>query len=364
MQIHRLILVCCLGLLLAPAARSDQSPTYPAYGEGMDFLASGSAVLLTDEALYMTWPAIPAKTNRCLVAVDASRPDAPKLLARLELDGFPQGLARIGTHVLVVNGLDLIVVEAADPAALKIAARLTLAEDPLLGPQGIDVKGTTAFLACRKAGVVSVNLSNPLDPKIEQNCKLPGFARSVAVAGDHLVVALDNQGAQILAIDANNKLKPISSLPAATGSMARVLAREQTAFFAAGETLLACVSLAEPDKLAMLGTTSSRSLLSPYYGGYAYDVAWLDTANADAAEERKFVCVADGECGLIVADVTEPKAPRFYSGFLSGSRGFLTSLAIRKNIAFVNDELFGLRVVDLSNPAQPVWLGAGLKLAP
>jgi hypothetical protein len=344
------------------AAAEPAAP--PAYGLGADVSTVSSAMALDGDVLYMTWPSAASRTNRWLTAVDVSKPEAPRLLARLALDGFPQDLAKVGPHVFVVNGLDLRVVEAVKPEELKLAARLAIAVNPLEGPQGLDVKGGFAFLACRRAGIKTVDISRPLEPKVVQSCPLPGFARDVTVAGDYLVAAMDNQGLQILALGQKGELKPVGRLSAPEGSVARVLVSGGTAFLAAGQTLVACVSLADPSRSAWLGATSGRGLLTPYYGCYAHDLALLGAADPAAAADRRLIGVADGESGLIVADVTDPTAPAFVAGFLDDSRGILTSLAVRGRTVFVNDETFGLRVADVSNPARPVWLGAGLKIGP
>lgn len=366
MNKHQRVWFGILGLIFAFCACAADPVESAQYGAGADVYTCAGAVLLEGDVLYMTWPSMPVKTNRCLVAVDVSSPKQPKLLARLALNGFPQGIAKRNNHLFVVNGLDLLVLDAAKPRDLKVVARLAIADNPIKGPQAIALKDATAFLACRRDGIKAIDIGKPLEPALLHSCPLPGFVRDIAVDGGFIYAAMDNQGLQVLKFDEKSALKPLSCLPAPDGSFARVTLKGSTAFIAAGESLTACVSLADPEHPSLLGATTKREALSPYFGGYAYGIALLDLDPkiSGTAAERQYACIADGENGVIAVDLSDPAAPVFVSAFLRfEKRGFITGIAAKGAVVFANDEGFGLRIADLSDPTKPFWLGEGLNLA-
>ncbi len=345
-----------LTVLKAPAA---DVPTPPPYGRGFDIYTSSAGMALSGTVLYMTWPSGPNAPERWLIALDVANPRQPTLLGRLSLDGFPQGVAVAGSHAFVVNGLDLLVADIAKPASPVLANRLAIADNPLFGPQGIAVKGTMAYLACRRGGVKAVDISNPRDPKVVATREVAGFARDVSVVGDCLYVANDARGVQVLDIRKPGEPRDMGRVAAPQGCIGHVRVDGQTAYLAGGDIAVASLSLKDPSRPKWLGGTSDRHVHSPYFGGYSHDIALVRAAGSD----KLYACAADGESGLIVLDVTQPAAPAFAGATMVGV-GLLTGVCGQGTTVFVYDDSYGLRVVDVTMPTNPVVMGEGVRLVP
>lgn len=357
------LLLLCLSLYLTAAA---DEPKAPVYGAGWDVYATSSGIALDGDILYMTWPSKAGAVERALVAIDVAKPESPKLSSRLPLVGFPQDVAAIGPYVYVVNGLELLVIDASKPSVLRLAKRLTISEEPLRGPQGIDVHGNVAYLACRRNGVAAVDLRSPLDPKVIATASTPGFARDVTAAGDYLYVADDTKGVQVFDIRSPATLRAVGRLAAPNGCIGRIRVADGIAYLAGGNTIAAGVSLETPSSPRWLGSTADRHLLSPFFGSFCHDLAVGTATCPKTGVQKVYAYAADGESGLVAMDVTRPAEPTFAGGLTKGvtigGAYVVTSICIRGTYAYLNDESYGLRVVDISSSADLRLVGKGLKL--
>jgi len=356
--------LACLCLCLCLGALADP-PKTPVYGKGRDVYTTSSGIALDGDILYMTWPSKAGAVERILAAIDVAEPESPKLLSKLPLGGFPQDIAVSRPYVYVVNGRELLVIDASKPAALRLAKSLSISTDPLRGPQGIDVHGNAAYLACRRNGVSAVDLRSPLDPKVAARANTPGFARDVTAVGDHLYVADDTKGVQVFEIRSPATLRPAGRLAAPNGCIGRIRVADGIAYLAGGNTLTACVSLETPPNPRWLGGTADRRLLSPFFGSFCHDLAVAPAKCPKAGAQKLYAYAADGESGLVVVDVTNPAEPTFAGGLTEGitigGAYIATSICIRGKYAYLNDESYGLRVVDISSSAHLRLVGEGLK---
>jgi len=355
----------CLCLYLRTAGGE---PKTPVYGQGWDVYTTSSGIALAGDILYMTWPSKAGAVDRSLVAIDMARPESPKLLSRLVLGGFPQDLSAAGPYVYVVNGLELLVIDASKPSALKLVRRLVISKEPLRGPQGIDVNANVAYLACRRGGVTAVDLRDPLAPKVIAGAPTSGFARDVTAAGDYLYVADDTKGVQVFDIRSRGKLRAVGHLAAPEGCIGRLRVVGGIAYLAGGNTLVACISLKKPSRPRGIGSTADRQLLSPFYGSYSHDLAVGAATDPKTHESKTYAYVADGESGLVVVDVTSPTEPAYAGGLTEGvtigGAYVVTSICIRGTHAYLNDESYGLRIVNIGSVADLRLVGEGLKLRP
>jgi hypothetical protein len=71
---------------------------------------------------------------------------------------------------------------------------------------------------------------------------------------------------------------------------------------------------------------------------------------------RRYAYVPAGDAGLRIVDVSDPAAPMCVGAYDTPS--YAQAVHVVSNHAFVADRLAGLRVVDASNPAAPVEVGA------
>lgn len=336
----------------------------PEYGRGYDVYTTSSAAVLSGRTLFFTWPVDPGRPERYLVAVDVADAATPKLLDKLALDGFPQDLTLDDDRAYVVNGRDLLVIDIADPTALRLQHRLRIDDDPLRGPQGIALAEGMAWLACRRGGIKAVELRDGQTPRIAGAADVPAFVRGVTVSGQYLYAAGDTRGVFVFDVSEPAAPRQLHHEPAPAGCIGRIAIHDGIAYLAAGNLLAATLSLADPSQPRWLGATENRHVMSPFYGGYAHDLALISQVCAETGVSRALAVVADGESGLIVADVSRPEAPRFLGAVLSEGLGgayVATGLALNGDIVYLIDQSFGLRLVDISRPERPTQIGEGLK---
>lgn len=359
-------LMICAGLGIVRAAAEPSVP--PPYGRGSDVYTTSGALALEGDLLAAVWPARAARPARWLVLVDVAEPSQPTLLGRIELDGFPQDVVLQGSYAFVVNGLDLLVINIADPRAPTLAAKLAVAQDPMEGPQGLDMAGGTVYLACRRGGVKAVDMGDPRQPRITAALALPGFVRDVAAAGDCLYAACDTRGVQVVGLHADGSLRDLGRVPAPDGAVGRIHVAGDIAFLAAGNLAVASLSLAKPALPSWLGATSDRHIHSAFFGTTCHDLAWSRSPGVDGAAGRLHVFTADGETGMLVYDVTQPGSPRHLAALdddpQASQVGVVTAIVLKGSQAILLDDAFGLYVADVSAPARPRLVGQGLALTP
>ncbi len=358
------IFVACACLEFVRAA----DPVAPPYGRASDVYTTSGGLALAGDLLGAVWPVGAAKPTRWLALVDVADPALPKLLGRLELDGFPQDVVLQGSYALVVNGFDLLVINIADPSAPVVAAKLAVAQNPVEGPQGIDIVGTTAYLACRRGGVKAVGIGDPLKPRISASLALPGFVRDVTVADGYLYAACDTRGLQVIGVSADGTLRDLGRVSAPDGAVGRIRVADDIAFLAAGNLAVACVSIKTPAQPSWLGATSDRHIHSAFFGTYCHDLAWARSSGTAGAAERLHVFTADGETGMLVFDVTQPDKPLYVAALYDDPRAarvnYVTAIVLKGTHAIILDDAFGLYVADVSDPARPRLVGPGLALTP
>ena len=311
-------------LLLAAILGAQQESTY---GTRDDLLPGGAGMAIRDGILFTTAGSEPFAKARRLVAVDIAG-DVPRVISSIDLQGFPQDLALNNKVAWVVDGLHLVAVDTTDPAAMRIVSQTALAEAPESGPQGIVIDGTTARLACRRRGVVSVDISNPAAPVVGGTVATPfsrGLARGEAGGKAWLVSADDTRGLHVIGDG-----KIATALPLKHGSAARVRVAGGKVFVANGGSFLSVFTLGGDGGLAPYAAFTEPPD-GPYYGSYAYDVL-------PAGDQA---VLAAGESGILVIDLSEAARPAC-AAMLKLPGGHLTRGVIREGERlFVNSGTMG-----------------------
>jgi hypothetical protein len=101
-------------------------------------------------------------TRDSVVIVDLDQPLAPKVLARIPVEG-PQGLALQFRYLFVTAARGLLVVDVTDPAKPQRIEKATIA---LEGARRVFVARTYAYVAAGKEGLVIVDVGKPAEPKV------------------------------------------------------------------------------------------------------------------------------------------------------------------------------------------------------
>jgi len=362
----RLNAITLLLILTALSAGAGEAQQQPDYGTGWDLFASSGAIALREKTVFMTWPSGHCKAKRVLAVIDVADPAAPKLRGSCSVDGFPQDMALTRSHAYVVNGKELLTFDITQPAQPRLVTRTVIADDPLRGPQGIDISAPYAYLACRRDGVKVVDLTKPAAPVVVGHTPLPGISRDVTVAGDRLYVASGTKGIQILDRTKPTRLGNPIHLGAPEGVVNRIVVVDTIAYLAAGNLPVACVCAAKTTKPTWLGSSSDRDILSPFYGAFCFDLAVQSVKSPDAKSEKTVAFSADGEGGLIATDVSDPIMPTLagvlLEGVSFGNSCFPTGICADNSFAYLNDARYGLRIVNITKLDAMVLVGPGISL--
>lgn len=218
------------------------------------------------------------------------------------------GPARLEQGLLTVTNLGTVVLRASNPGD---AGRLPILEYRVYNRSearllelgslatggsvlGLDLIGTTAYLAAGESGLVVVDIANPSSPRVLGQFNSPGMASDVQVVGS-------------------------------------------TAFVADGDSGLLMLDVTDPSAIRRLSLANTPG-----------SALALEVANS-------VVYLADKESGLQVIDVTDPAAPRRLA--VVDTPDWAVGVALQGNLAYVADDTGGLVVVDIQNPASPVVLG-------
>lgn len=116
-----------------------------------------------------------------LVAVDITRPEAPRILGKFERSGFQgNALAAVGPHVLVAASPGLVVLDLSDPNAPRWVTELDL---PDIATE-ITIRGSTAYVMQRERGLTVVDIADPTQPRVLATVREPMvWSTSLAVEG-------------------------------------------------------------------------------------------------------------------------------------------------------------------------------------
>ena len=168
---------------------------------------------------------------------------------------------------------------------------------------------------------------------------MPGFANNVDISGNRAYVSAGASGLVVVAVDNRQSPSVVATLDTA-GNADDVRVEGDLAYVADGSQGLLIINVSNPSSPVLLGSVDTP--------GDAQDVVVRGT----------LAYVADGASGLQVIDVANPAAPRIVGTIvLPGSQ-------VAKGVDVTPDRRLaavatstGLRLVNVSSPANPVLLG-------
>jgi hypothetical protein len=197
--------------------------------------------------------------------------------------------------------------------------------------EGVAVQNNLAFVACGKAGVHIVDVSNPSALLEVATVTARGPADGVAVSGATLYVANGPYG--LLLYDISNPAQPVplgSAFP--THNVLKVALNGGRAYLAAAGAGLLVADVHDPSHPVELGTLATS--------GFSFDIAVSGST----------AYVADGWAGLRSVNVADPSHPIENAALKTGCWAMGVGLAAGR--AYVADSCAGLAVVDASRRDQ------------
>jgi hypothetical protein len=263
-----------------------------------------------------------------VAVVDRADPLAPRLAARLPLDGAVRALALdssadrlysavdgVGIVTLAVNGLAAPTERSRTAAPGQVTALL------------LDPPADRLYAAVGSAGVAVYDVGDPAAPALLRTIDTPGAALGLARSGDLLLVA-DRTGLQVLALPSGDLL---GTYAAPAGSFVQDVAVSAGTALLADRTGLLVVDLANP---------ATPQLIGDVRGFSAYRVL--------GAGDRVYVAAGPG--GILVFDLADAPRLRLVGAFVTpGSALDLAYTAAELAVADEAGGLLLLAVRDLPN---------------
>lgn len=126
-----------------------------------------------------------------------------------------------------------------------------------------------------------------------------------------------------------------------------------TLLFCIALILFSCGTPNEPESI--IGGDGGYKIVSKYAtSGYAEDIILKDS----------LAYIAQGQGGLIIINVSNPKAPKFVSELTYGLRGYSYKLANKDSVIYLAAGTFGVSTVNVKDPANPVITQENRAIAP
>ena len=210
------------------------------------------------------------------------------------------------------------------------------------GAWGISKKDNHAFFASDSDGLHVVNISDPKLPYWVSSVDLPGRAMSVTINGDYAYVSSGPDGLNIVDISSPD-FPSFEGQYDPTGSVSDAEIIGDLAFLAAGSDGLIIINISNPANPTFVGqyNTSGNAGRLDVNGDFAY--------------------ITDDYNGLNIINISNPSSPYFVDSFDTTFRA--ANVLVSENVVYLTDiegEGYSngwLRIIDISNPAQPTQLG-------
>ncbi|MBI2194501.1 MAG: hypothetical protein HYU36_21190 [Planctomycetes bacterium] len=260
-----------------------------------------------------------------------------------------EGLAKSGDFLYVACGRGgVMVFDVADPSSPKL-----IGHSPTRGyARKVCLEGDTLFVAELGDGLTAVSVSDPKNPMVIGSWHQGvGVVQDVFVLGNYAYLASDNFGLEVLAIDNPTQPALASSLKLEDDRCANdslvdrcnprgIRVQSGFAYLANGRAGLAVIDVSNPRNPRMVSRL------------YDEKTRRMNLWDVEQAGDRLLLVDHDG--GLYVADASEPGLPRILSRFHTGQGN---AAAAEGDAVFVADGGYGIKALDIAQPARPRYLG-------
>lgn len=322
------------------------------------FIVLATALALTDVAGEETcvervgrWPYGPAladevlggtvlfSSGAVLGAVDVSSPGDPVVLDRLDLDGVIRDISVSGDRALVAVGpAGLSIVDAASPSQLEVVG----VANGDWSAERVAAGDDLALVAAGDAGLRVVDLIDPSEPVEIGAVTFSGPAMAVAAGDGVAFVAAEEAGLRVVDLSVPEQPVELGALTFGVSSdtwAQRVVVLDEGRLVVGLSRWLVVVDVADPAAPVELGRV--RVYLWPV---------------KDIAVDGDLAVVANHRGGLRVFDLSSPAEP-CPVGWLDPP-GWAFGVASTADFAYLADYHGGLQIVDLHDPSLPVIAGA------
>jgi hypothetical protein len=270
-----------------------------------------------------------------LTIVDVSTPAWMWITGQVKLPATCRDLTVAGNYAYcAVENSGLAVVDLNDVYNPQVVATLALSG---MAYQ-IDAALGRVFVAIGTAGMVIVDVTNPLLPVYEGSVDTPGLATGVAVHADSLLVAVADGTQGVALIDVNSFTNPVLLISLPT------LARAVDVTFGA---LFAAVSELDTDGD---GALEFVNYIGQNIGNYRTAGGPLTTTLSG-----NLALICQQNAGIEIVDITDPASPDSLTTYMEPAGG-PRSLVRVGNLAYVANYDAGMTIMDMTTLTAPVTL--------
>ncbi|MEZ4746823.1 MAG: T9SS type A sorting domain-containing protein [Calditrichia bacterium] len=284
----------------------------------------------------------------------------------ITIGGTPTG------HIYCAAQSAMIAVNVSNPVSMTVSGQLTVQPAADGSAFSTFVDGDKAYVAYGSAGLRILDVSNPANISELGQFDTPGDAREVVVKDDVAFIADRDEGVRV--VDVSNPAAPTEITSIATPRARGIAISGNYVYVAASDSGLAVIDATNASSPVWVASSSA------FYGeGVAAfgniaaitrwdNVLFFDVTNPAApAAKGESGGLANGTAGLAVNgnysyvhdfdtlriyDLSNLDAPVEVGKSFSGGSWDGTA-SIDGNFAYLNCEEYGLRVFDISNPANP-----------
>ncbi|MCW9096220.1 MAG: hypothetical protein OQJ93_02425 [Ignavibacteriaceae bacterium] len=266
-----------------------------------------------------------------------------KIVSKYATSGYAQDIVIKDTVAFICQGqAGLITVSISNPNQPRFLSELTY------GLRGygykIAKKDSIIYLATGTFGVNIVNVKDPFKPLIVPENRAISPAKNFHIMGDFLFTAVSEEGVNISKIvdPAHPDIRQTFFIPG-FGQAVCTSADSNYLLIASGEVGLSIFDISDFQDgyniYPLLGTLDTP--------GFAEDV--IIHPNLPIA------FVACGTGGLVIADYSDTNDVKIVGSFSTG--GYAKEVFYQNNKVYVATELRGLQIIDVSNVTSPFLIG-------
>ncbi|MFH1844874.1 MAG: hypothetical protein ABIF77_16915 [bacterium] len=345
-------------------------PTNPIYAGGWDMPGDMFRnVAVVGDYAYM------ADRSSGLQIMYISDPTNPVPAGNYNTSGWAYDVVIGGDCAFVADlSSGLQVIDISDPLNPFLLGSL----DTPGSARGLTVVGDYAYMADGGSGLQVIDISDPANPFAAGSCGIAGDAQTIAISGDYLYMAAYDGGFSVLDISdpTNPILLDVFDTP---GLAMKVAIAGDQAYLADGEGGLQVVRVADPvlppRRVGSLEASGLGDLI--VVGDHIFSVGYEGLQVIDISDLRRpeivwnngfpyvYDLVASGDYaylsganyGLLILDISDPVNPVYLGNCETPGSGL--AVAITDRYAFIaDDEDFGVEVIDFADPTNPVNVGS------
>ncbi len=315
-----------------------KDPTQPKELAQLDTDGYAYEVVQSDKYIYIAdaWAGVQV--------IDITDPAKPVLTTSIATGGWSLGVGLSDNHLVSANGgqgFDLFDVKNPTKPVLKS----TFYKQPSEGdatPRRVAIMDDLLLVADTTNGLRLVDISVSIQLKQKGIFSQLGYARRLTIDGDYAYVATANEGSMEV-LNISDPLQPYQvSKFQADGVAADIMVTGKYATLGTFQDSTNCYSLidiSKPDDPQVSSVVDLQSLICG--------------APRQMAAQGDYVYSAD-EWGLSIYDISVPGEIKTAGRIELQQEGHQTvALSVSGNFAYVGDAGAGLKIVDVSNPADP-----------